>query len=428
MLNENFPQILNITCWLRGAAAQVGLIFGDEAMWHEAIDGPFGVRQQVAEGITSDYLWYEQSLGYNSYVVNALASLFETASLYGRMDELSLEMATVENLMLSTTYLRFPTGQLPTPSDTKGKLSAPDEDLFAALYRVFPTSIGLKKARAERNWNTLLDPPSFGPTGLAKLPEVTTRNFETSRMAVLKEGPWQVFIHYGQPPIKSHLQAEVLNYSLFYNDIDVTHDPGTVGYGSPLHSEYYIQGLNHNVPLVNGNGQEQPPKGRRPDPFTKSRAGELLEFSQHPPRISVAHPVYRRDAKAERTLSIEQDRFVDRVKVESTSSEKAKLGLVLHLQGKVKIPTQFVKDDRFSEDRPTAFRYWSDVSGATYTDEAAFDVDFERVTLRVKFSVSGEFRIWHASSPDAPPNRREAFYLETVAPAATFVTAVSTTK
>jgi oligo-alginate lyase len=68
------------------------------------------------------------------------------------------------------------------------------------------------------------------------------------------------------------------------------------------------------------------------------------------------------------------------------------------------------------------------VSGATYTDEAAFDVDFERVTLRVKFSVSGEFRIWHASSPDAPPNRREAFYLETVAPAATFVTAVSTTK
>ena len=53
-------------------------------MAREAIDGPFGIRQQVAEGITSDYLWYEQSLGYNSYVVDALASLFETAGLYDR--------------------------------------------------------------------------------------------------------------------------------------------------------------------------------------------------------------------------------------------------------------------------------------------------------------------------------------------------------
>ena len=128
-------------------------------MWREAIDGQFGVRQQVAEGITSDYLWYEQSLGYNSYVVNALASLFETAGLYGRTDELAEEMAVVQNLMLSTTFLRFPTGALPTPSDTKGQLYAPDEELFASMYRVFPTRLGLERAANERNWNTLLDPP-----------------------------------------------------------------------------------------------------------------------------------------------------------------------------------------------------------------------------------------------------------------------------
>ena len=147
VLNENFPEILNITCWLRGAAAQVGLIFGDDAMWREAIDGRFGIRQQVAEGITSDYLWYEQSLGYNSYVVEALASLFETAGLYGRTNELSLEMSTVENLMLSTTYCAFPTGQLPRLPDTRASCSCPDEELFAELYRVFPTAIGLEKAR-----------------------------------------------------------------------------------------------------------------------------------------------------------------------------------------------------------------------------------------------------------------------------------------
>lgn len=427
VLNENFPEILNITCWLRSAAAQVGLIFGDEAMWRQAIDGPFGIRQQVAEGITSDYLWYEQSLGYNSYVVNALASLFETAGLYGRTGELVPEMATVENLMLSTTYMRFPTGQLPTPSDTKAKLFAPDEELFAALYRVFPTSMGLEKARRENSWNTLLDPPPTPPDRASKLPPVTSRNFESSRMAVLKEGPWQVFIHYGQPPIKSHLQAEVLNYSAFYGDIDVSHDPGTVGYGSPLHSGYYIQGLNHNVPLMNGNGQEQPPKGRRPDPFTKTRAGKLMEFSASPPRISVAHPVYRRDAKTQRTLSIEGDRLIDVVTIEATSGERQKLGLVLHLQGKVRLPGEFQEDATFANGHPAAFGYWTDVRSAPYRDEASFDLDFGKTMLRVAFSLPGEFRVWHASTPDSPPDRREGFYLETVGAAATFTTTFSPT-
>src|SRR5262245_34331702 len=333
VLNDNFPQILNITCWLRGAAAQVALVFDDPAMWRAAIDGPFGIRQQVTEGITSDYLWYEQSLGYNTYVVNALASLFETAGLYGRADELALEMETVENLMLSTTYLRFPTGELPTPSDSKGDLRAPDVELFAGLYRVFPTPVGLDAAGKKYDWNTLLDPP-IPSEKVVQLPSVTTRNFESSRMAVLKDGSWQVFLHYGQPPIKSHLQAEVLNFSAYYNDIDVTHDPGTVGYGSPLHRNYYIQGLNHNVPLVNGEGQEQPPKGRKPDPFTKTRAGELVDFSSAPPRITVSHPVYRRDAKAERTLSIEDGKLIDVVEVTTRKDANQKLGLVLHVQGK----------------------------------------------------------------------------------------------
>jgi hypothetical protein len=422
VLNDNFPQVHNIACWLRGAAAQVALVFGDEPMWRAAIDGPFGIRQQVAEGITSDYLWYEQSLGYNNYVVNALASLFETAGLYGRTDELALEMATVENLMLSTTYLRFPTGQLPTPSDTKGTLVAPDAGLYAALYRVFPTTIGLAKAREERNWNTLVDPPSAPPALGTELPPVTSRNFETSRMAVLRHGPWQVFIHYGQPPIKSHLQAEVLNFSAFYHDIDVTHDPGTVGYGSPLHSNYYIRGLNHNVPLINGEGQEQPPKGRRPDPFTETRAGELIESSANPPRITVAHAVYRRNAKARRTLAVEGGRLNDVTTIESTTGKPQKLGLALHVQGKVRLPAEFESDAAFADARPAEFHYWEGARTATYRDEASFDVEYGKQIIRVKFAVPGEFHIWHALTPDAPPNRREGFYLEINGTEATFTT------
>jgi hypothetical protein len=422
VLNANFPRILNVTCWLRAAAAQVGLVFGDEAMWREAIDGPFGIRQQIAEGITSDYLWFEQSFGYNSYVVSALTSLFETAGLYGRADELALEMATVENLMLSTTYLRFPTGQLPTPSDTKGQLYAPEKSLFASVYRVFPTTLGLVEAGTQRNWNTLLDPPGPVPGKGQNLPEVTSRLLESSHMAVLKAGDWQVFFHYGQPPVKSHLQAEVLNYSAFYGDLDITHDPGTVGYGSPLHRNYYIQGLNHNVPLVRGEGQEQPPKGRKPDPFTETRAGELIEFSADAARVTAAHPVYRRDASARRTLRIEGDRLIDVTTIETQAPTPQPLGLALHVQGRVRLHDNFQPDPQFAEERPPAFGYWMDVNSATYVDRANFDVDYGSEVMRLTLAVPGQFRIWHGSTPDTPPKRREGFYLETIGRAATFTT------
>jgi hypothetical protein len=38
--------------------------------------------------------------------------------------------------------------------------------------------------------------------------------------------------------------------------------------------------------------------------------------------------------------------------------------------------------------------------------------------------VPGDFRVWHGSSPDVPPLRRESFYVELKAPAtrATFTT------
>jgi hypothetical protein len=290
------------------------------------------------------------------------------------------------------------------------------------LYRVFPTPVGLDAARSRHNWNTLLDPPAPDSGKPLQLPPVTTRNFETSRMAVLKDGPWQVFIHYGQPPVKSHLQAEVLNYAAFYGDIDVTHDPGTVGYGSPLHRDYYIQGLNHNVPLVDGHGQEQPPKGRRPDPFSKTRAGELIEFMTSPARITVAQPVYRRDAEARRTLAIDGDRLIDTTTIKTRAGEPQQLGLALHVQGRVRLPESFQPDADFAKGRPPAFGYWTNVSTDTFKNQAQFDVDYGSKTIRIEFALPGKCRIWHGSTPDRPPHRREGFYLEAIGESATFTT------
>lgn len=409
-LNSTMQSIHNIATWQRCAVAQVGLLFGDEELWRGALNSDFGLRRQMAEGITSEYFWYEQSLGYNSYVVRAVMSLFTAAGLYGRADELAHEMATAQNLMLSPLYLRFQDGQLPNPADSGRAGRAPNAELFAETYRVFPTTLGLEEAGKVRDWNTLLDPPPRSPRAVA-LPAVTSRHLASTRMAVLKEGRWQVFFHYGQVT-RSHSQREALNFSACFGATDITHDPGTVGYGSPLHRGYYTRALNHNVPLVNGEGQES------------HHPGELVSFSAQPARVAAAQPQYRSNAKASRELAIDGDTLVDVAQVESVKGS-ARLGLALHVQGRVRLPAGFRPDGEFAAKRPAEFGYWRETAVRAYRDRAEFDVDYgQGVVMRVALAVPGEFKVWHGSAPDAPPRRRDAFYLELAQPArrATFTT------
>jgi oligo-alginate lyase len=410
-LNATHHDIHNIATWQRCAVAEVALLFGDDAMWREAIDGKWGLRRQMAEGITSDYLWYEQSLGYNNFVVSAVRTLFTTAGLYGRAAELAPEMATAENLLLAPTYIRFPNGQLPNPADSNGIPTAPNRSAFAESYRIFPTVIGLTEAAARRDWDTLLDPPPAPPRP-ETLPVVSSRNLETTRMAVLKSGHWQVFFHYGQLT-RSHIQAEALNYSAFYDDTDITHDPGTVGYGSPLHKGYYTRGLNHNVPLIDGEAEEPP------------QEGQLLSYSADLATVSAAQPNYRGNARAQRTLHIDGDSLIDTAMIEATTGEHH-LGFALHLQGKPQLPEGFTRDEGFAKGRPAAFGFWRNVAVATFHDRAEFDVIYGKRVMHVTVSTPGEFKLWHGSAPDTPPKRRDSFYLELASPArrATLVTKI----
>ncbi|MES2464658.1 MAG: heparinase, partial [Armatimonadota bacterium] len=72
LLSKTMLTIHNISCWHRSAVGCVAVLYKNEDLWKSAVEGPFGIKAQMAKGVTSDYLWDEQSLGYNSYVVSAL--------------------------------------------------------------------------------------------------------------------------------------------------------------------------------------------------------------------------------------------------------------------------------------------------------------------------------------------------------------------
>lgn len=409
ILNRSYRSIHNIACWQRSAAAQVALLYGERDLWREAVDGDFGLREQLAKGVTSDYLWCEQSLGYGRYVVRACAGLFEMAGVLGRAGELSRELAIVQNLLLAPTYLRFPSGALPNPADSTVELRAPDAEEFAAHYRLFPTPLGLIAASKRRDWDTLLDPPARSPRP-ADLPSVASCDLRSSRMAVLRRGPWQVFFHYGQLTA-SHAQQEALNFSASYEDVDLTRDAGTVPYGSALHSDYFTRAPAQNCLLVNGEGQENP------------NPGELLEFDPHLARMAAAQPRYQPGARATRALSIEGNRLVDKASLQVSGARSQVLGLALHLQGEVTFPSIALQPDAsFARQRAAPFAYWTEPRGANFRDRAEALVRCGDRTFRLIISCPGEFRLWHARTPDRPPRLRDSLCIETLATQATFTT------
>ena len=408
VLNEGFHQIHNIATWHRTCVAAFALVYHNEALWHTVIEGKFGLREQIARGITDDFLWYEQSFHYNEYVVEALNDLFEIAGLYNRSSELALEMVKGENLMLSPIYLRFPNGTVPNPADGTGIETAPHDTFLSSTYRVFPTTLGLETALKQYSWNTLIDPPHRSPRPYT-LPEVKSVSLESSNMALIRKGPWQVFLHYGQLTA-SHSQAEALNYSVFYGKEDITHDPGTTGYGSPYYKEYYTQGLNHNIPLIDGKGEVPPKKGR------------LLKFSPDTGSMTALQPNYRPDAIAERTLFIQGNDLIDIAQIKSSDGSSHALGLAFHIEGKADITSQFKPTDTLKDNRPISFKYWKNVTRAECVDEVKILALFGETQMKLTFKVKGPFTIWHSTTPDVPPKLREGFYIETQGKEAKFIT------
>jgi hypothetical protein len=213
---------------------------------------------------------------------------------------------------------------------------------------------------------------------------------------VLRGGDWQVFFHYGQLD-SSHSQAEALSFEAYWGKQDITHDPGTVGYGSPLHRGFYQTGLAHNVPLINGQGQ------------ARWAEGEVVSFNSAKPSIHARQKNYRPGWVAERTMSIEEGALKDVLEVRG--QERARLGLLLHLQGEVTTGVEL-------QPAESPFRHYESTRKAQVS--GAFEARLGDRKVRV--SAGAPMTVWLGTTPDAPPRRRATLYFEVEAQAARFET------
>lgn len=393
----------NISLWHAVATALVAMEYEDQALLRLALDGPMGVRAVMDVGVTQDFIWYEGSLGYQTYVLRALAPLLTQAGLRGQGSQLDPERLLAQNMLLAPLMLRFDDGSLPSPGDVTARLKAVDLDFFVEVYRPLPSLLGLAEAARRRNWDTLLDPVDPQPAAAAALPAVRSVDLPGVRMALLKQGEWQVFLRYGQVTTH-HSHEDALNHEIYFGSTPVSTDPGTVLYGSPMHENYFRRAVAHNIATIDGSGQS----GWAP--------GELQRLDTEAGVMLAQQPRYRPDAAVRREVRIEGGALVDRLATQLSpgTATSRRLGFLFHTDC-----TLTLIDAGPGVEVPApvgrGFSFWEQVSLRRVKDQSVGRLRCGQREFEARWRWSTAGRLYVAQAPTTPiPAKRTVVYFETL--------------
>jgi oligo-alginate lyase len=402
----------NITAWQLSATGVVALRLQDPVLLSRVLDGPEGLGALLSRGVQADGLWFEGSLAYGAYVVRAVTPLLEALARDGLADQHPELFMAVRKLMLAPLDLRFPDGRLPNPGDSLGDVRVAVREAIESASRVLaldkaevgaPTLAGADKL----SWPRLIDPAWWPSDGQDVVAPVTSRVWHDSRMAVLRQGDWQVFLHWGQASPR-HAQREALNIEVYESGGLMSRDVGTTAYGSPLHKTYFSQAVAHNVPLADDQGQGGP------------AAGALLSFDADQARVSVAQPGYNDQVAVVRTLQVSEQSLLDELSITprdiaapapaSGRARPASVGQLWHFDCRLMPPPAALRQPAVRP-APAGFELWRDLQAWPARDSVTIGLDCGRARYALTVALEGPFELMTARAPSLPTGDRSVLYV-----------------
>jgi hypothetical protein len=261
--------IHNITNWNNAALTTLAIGLGDAALLLEALDGPTGLRAQLAQGVRLDGLWWEGSLSYHYYTLAALIWTMRVLRASGRpLDDNGI----IRKMFAAPIALAFPNLSLPAMNDcwyTIGLTGSVGHGIpdAAGLYEIaygwygdpeFAWILGENYARHPRtSVEALFD-------GAESIPAVTEPSLVSTHMlesgiAVLRTSESRenqtCLILRASPRGSSHDHPDQLSIQLFAHGAHLSPDLGTPGYGIELTNTWYRETISHNTVLLDGCSQ-----------------------------------------------------------------------------------------------------------------------------------------------------------------------------
>lgn len=294
VIREHRMKIHNIQCWKNSAVGLAGFVSGRQDLVAHAIDdSDYGFRAQVAKGITDDGLWYEGSLGYHEYTMNALWPLAEAARHAG-IDLYSDRFRTLWDAPLK---LALPNGDSPGFNDGGGSNAV---NLFALYELAYargqrPEYGRLAAGSTRHSVQSLLYGAETVPTGPA-IPEESSL-LRAAGFAVLRAaGPTVAAMRFGLHG-GGHGHPDKLGLVTWGAGRMWGLDPGSIDYGVPLFREWYRTTIAHNTVTVDGGQQANADGALRDWRVVKDSTSIVASADAAFPNINLTRTVTARAGK-----------------------------------------------------------------------------------------------------------------------------------
>lgn len=270
-VNEQKKIIHNIPCWINSAVGAVGLFTGDDELVRLAFDSPLGLADQVRRGVTESHFWYEGSIHYNCFTLEAFLNQILMARIHQKKIPDDVDRA-VYDMLLAPCRLTFSNGVLPNPNDGWPNLNLKTYSYLYEMAAKLYDSDDLRRILSDiysqqiRRTALLMSSPVYaGDYCLewllfsrpmrqeAKNLGIWSKtvNFEPSCYAMLREENCEVFFKYGHRS-PSHAHPDKMNLEVMAFGTPVSRDLSNCGYAAPLCNEYHRTSVAHCTVVLDG--------------------------------------------------------------------------------------------------------------------------------------------------------------------------------
>lgn len=344
LMKHRADQLHNHEMKISATIGVIGLILDEQQFIDYAVNTPYGLKYQLEHGVKGEGLWFEGSIHYHYYALQALLNFEKLAC------KTVHSLKTVPNFH---TMLAFPlkllinTGDFPRLNDCiAGQEKLTHSHLFEFGYREFKDPIfasALNKIYQNEPRNNI-DALLYGVENIPNAPELTCRDIhakesgvtimhsaEQDNMLLVKHSP------YGG----EHDHYDRLGLIICRHGKEILPDLGTTGYGAELHYGYYKNTLTHNTLAVAQ--QNQPPANPIVNHFIKTDSYTWLDVETdwcgELPQVD-SHTIVQWDELAYRGVRFKRQLlWLGDVVIEFntiTNPNEQQLDLVWHVRGQHK--------------------------------------------------------------------------------------------
>jgi len=374
----NAPQfrknIHNHELWQRCAAASVALLFHNEELLKETLDGPLGIREMAERGFTADGFWLEGSPLYHYYALEALTGFCQFLAHETPHDPL---LSVLERAYTAPLALSCDGWTIPSINDGWFPLSM--ERFADQIHRAAAASRSPALLRQVETLRQRCPEKTAHPRAL--LIDQADQGIEFwkgTNMAIVRQ-PVHAILKSGAVA-RSHMHRDRLSVILqpFSKDL------GTPGYAHPLYKKWYQLAAAHSTIAVD----LDQPYFLIPTHIEETDGGAR----------AVVDDQWEQIASASRTLIPDGAILHDRTEIVCVGEHT--IDWIFHSEGDVAFSSE-PGEEAVLGDR-CGYEYFTQVR-RLHGDQLCVSFTLEGSTLTLKTDISG-MEAYTAKSPGNPAN------------------------